>query len=546
VGNEKDSIASHDSQKEQDPDSGFVAAVLKGDFNRAASLLEAGASVNAKKNNGKTALIIAAERGKYDDGFTAFLLEHGADLSMKENKGNTAFLSAAKSGNREGLQQLLESGADINDRNFKGQTALILAASGEHSDIVRLLLDRGIAVDDREIFGWNALMYSALRDNPLIVRMLARSGADIDARFKLGHTPLMEAAAHGMGDALKVLLEHGADMTLKNDEGKTALQIAKERKRDYNVEILSDWGKKIALNGPVTRMKKDTGALARAVSLVHAKERASSSQPCIDAETEARVTALLRDFLGLRDDGGPLKAPWQLGQLPREVRLELQVRLEGSLRQDPRHTWASIKSRFFDDLDPYMVWHDGLESVVDFNLLNGLYPKERIVAELVFYNALEKEFDDRWLTGLVRLKSKDGLGLFRQVFAREQYSASLIKTAGAILAFEPESEQLNFIAETISGPQEESVKIDAMTEIKILINNGVYKESHPPFLDESLFMALKAPEYHVRYHAYDTLKMLHNIRIDLLADPVFELLLENRTIKDFRKAEKMMREKMNR
>jgi hypothetical protein len=273
-------------------------------------------------------------------------------------------------------------------------------------------------------------------------------------------------------------------------------------------------------------------------------DRKYAAQRGTSTDTDAPLTALLGDFSRLRDDDRALKAPWQLGQIPRQVRLELRVRLEEILGQDPDTTWASIKSRFFEDIDPYIVWHDGIESVVDFSLLDRLHPKERIVAELVFYNALEKEFDDRWLTGLVRLRSMDGLGLLKNVFAREKYPANLIKTAGAILAFEPESEHLEFLAGLIRSSHEEDLRIDAMTELKILIERGVYKKSHPRLLDDSLFQALKAHEYLVRYHAYDSLKMLHGIGIDPQADPVFELLLENRTEKDFKKAEKMLREKM--
>jgi len=56
-------------------------------------LLDRGASIDAADNRGRTALIIAAERG--DVAAVGVLLERGADSVWRDKQGKTAFDLAA-------------------------------------------------------------------------------------------------------------------------------------------------------------------------------------------------------------------------------------------------------------------------------------------------------------------------------------------------------------------------------------------------------------------------------------------------------------------
>ena len=67
------------------------------------------------------------------------LLEHGADLNLKDNEGNTALFHAVMSINVKTIQLLLQSGAKIGDVNSSGRTALDLAKRDNPKKTVNLL-----------------------------------------------------------------------------------------------------------------------------------------------------------------------------------------------------------------------------------------------------------------------------------------------------------------------------------------------------------------------------------------------------------------------
>ena len=140
------------------------------------AIARAGANLNAKDSEGRTALIWAAI-GSYADSVTA-LIEVGADLDAKDADGNTALmvakdrkfeklvnllrsagaseegiedialLQAAKQGNIEEVQSLIKAGADVNHRLHT--TALCNAATNGHYEIVRMLIDADADVNLRE------------------------------------------------------------------------------------------------------------------------------------------------------------------------------------------------------------------------------------------------------------------------------------------------------------------------------------------------------------------------------------------------------------
>jgi hypothetical protein len=104
-------------------------------------LLEKGANVNAKNNDGWCPLQLAAKRG--DLGIVRLLLENGADVNAKDSDGGTALISAAKRGYVEIIKLLLEKGADIDAKIENVGTALAFAAWAGQTNAVAFLLDKG-------------------------------------------------------------------------------------------------------------------------------------------------------------------------------------------------------------------------------------------------------------------------------------------------------------------------------------------------------------------------------------------------------------------
>ena len=113
--------------------------------NVVAFLLENGANINDKEVRDtidQIPLIVAAD-GECKD-IVEMLLEAGADIEHRNDQGETALIAAAQNGYTEIVQMLLDAGANVNQENADGETALDLAIKLRHKkDLVDLLLEHG-------------------------------------------------------------------------------------------------------------------------------------------------------------------------------------------------------------------------------------------------------------------------------------------------------------------------------------------------------------------------------------------------------------------
>ena len=82
----------------QDLNSGLVEAAKNGEIERVQALLNAGADVNAKDNDGKTVLMWALDilGTNYANDTVKALLAADADVNAKDNDGRTALMWAAE------------------------------------------------------------------------------------------------------------------------------------------------------------------------------------------------------------------------------------------------------------------------------------------------------------------------------------------------------------------------------------------------------------------------------------------------------------------
>ncbi|PIN15888.1 26S proteasome regulatory complex, subunit PSMD10 [Handroanthus impetiginosus] len=119
----------------------LCTAVRKGELRMVLRLLENGASINGRDQNGWTAIHRAAFKGRVD--ILKAIIEKGIDINAKDCDGYSALHCAVESGQVDAVELLVKRGVDLEARTNKGVTALEIAESLQYSGIIRILLHGG-------------------------------------------------------------------------------------------------------------------------------------------------------------------------------------------------------------------------------------------------------------------------------------------------------------------------------------------------------------------------------------------------------------------
>ncbi len=221
------------------PQETWVAAIHEVDWPTLERLAEAGMDVNVATAQGKTALMLAARRGRVD--FVKTLLAAGADVNARNDNDGTALMYAATGGDLNTVKLLLAHDADVHAIGRNGWTVMTLAAAKGFIDIVRLLLGHGADPDARDMYGWTPLMRAVEQNRPAVVEELLTSApVDPNAQNEFGATALHRAAALGLADIAETLLKRGADPQMHDREGRTPLAVAELAGHPDVVALLQD------------------------------------------------------------------------------------------------------------------------------------------------------------------------------------------------------------------------------------------------------------------------------------------------------------------
>jgi ankyrin repeat protein len=191
-------------------------AVYQGDYDRARSLIRAGADVSVANNYGANAMQLAAETA--DVAMLKLLLDARANADSPNPEGQTALMLVARTGNVEAARLLVKAGANVNAReNWGQQTALMWAAARRHPAMVEFLIQSGADINAQSIH----------RDYPRHVTKEGRA-KNLDAG---GLTPLMYAIRENCLACVDVLIKHKVDLNLPDPEGTSPLLLAIQNTR---------------------------------------------------------------------------------------------------------------------------------------------------------------------------------------------------------------------------------------------------------------------------------------------------------------------------
>ncbi|MFZ3126797.1 MAG: ankyrin repeat domain-containing protein [Rhodoferax sp.] len=196
-------------------------------------LIEAGAKIDAKTENGSTALFWTK-----DTAISRLLQSRGADIDAQDSAGDTPLFVAVNYGRESMVKQLIDSGAKINAKNRQGETAFLRALKAEGGNstgefvLSEMLLLAGSNVNIADTKGETPLMHAVKeidigqdsRDaRQHVVQQLITKGANVNRRANNGTTALMRSASAGNSDMVKLLLQHGANPNIADNDGSTAL-----------------------------------------------------------------------------------------------------------------------------------------------------------------------------------------------------------------------------------------------------------------------------------------------------------------------------------
>ena len=216
-------------------------------------LIESRAKVNKGDTMGRTALMVAANKGEAQ--LLEVLIQAGADVNREQETeyinsrfmqterrqmiGCTGLMYAAKSGNAQCVQLLLNAGADVNvvqENEWEcdiGHSAVGYAIKSGNKEVLSLLINAGA---DAISLG-KSVITVAKEGNDEILHYLIEMGADVNLRKG---EALVWAARHNH-QCLRHLIDAGADVNSRNGTY-SALKWAVVNGKEMCVELLIEAG----------------------------------------------------------------------------------------------------------------------------------------------------------------------------------------------------------------------------------------------------------------------------------------------------------------
>jgi len=313
---------------------------------------------------------------------TRLLVAHGADVNAKSDDHRTPLMIAARHpGAVKIVKFLLDNGANPNPTTVPvaESSPLLEALTGGDDAIVKLLIQRGAdakATADQGLFMADAmkcpkglallaaritdkkdytlaLQQIACLGDAKAMRLMVDHGADVNAFDPTGRTALMYAAVSDLlpVDCVKLLIERGADVNAidkhpkSGDTGQTALDIAKQKGITPVVELLLKSGSHARPETQVVLKTRNNNSIRRAVQdslplLQHADANFAKNTACISCHNNSMEAAAI---------GLARKRGFQIDEPIASAQLRFNVEVLESLRDRMHQGYVVPEGDIFTD-----------------------------------------------------------------------------------------------------------------------------------------------------------------------------------------------------
>ena len=230
------------NHRADDNKTALLCAVEENHTDIAQLLIDAGADMDTKDNEGRSPLHYACIDGALD--IVKMLVEAGAGVRATDNDEDTCLTLAAYHGHIETVRYLVGlPGVDVNHRGADNKTALLCAVEENHTDIAQLLIAAGADIEMKNSDGRSPLHHACKSGAHDIVKMLVEAGAGVRATDNQGHTCLILAACFGHTETVRYLVGlPQMDVNQREGNHQTALQWAVEANDTHIAQLLIDAG----------------------------------------------------------------------------------------------------------------------------------------------------------------------------------------------------------------------------------------------------------------------------------------------------------------
>jgi uncharacterized protein len=325
--------------KSDDGSTALLWAAHENDVDAAGVLLTAGADANAANEFGMTPLSQACTNG--NDAFVRLLLKSGAKPNTPIATGVTPLMSCAKSGNVDAVKRLLEYGAAIEAKEpAQGQTALMWAAAEHHIDVAKALIEAHADLKAHSKQGFTAMHFAARQGDQEMVELLLAAGVDVNilthpdepaagaggagngrttyrkTAGTAGYTPLLVATVRGQVPLALYLLDHGADPNIL-EAGFTPLHWASTEWESFTANHV--YGLEDAMMGIPDRQAKLKLIDALLARGANPNSRMTKTQPSMAGGYEDTVGATPFLLASSNDDLEVMKILLKAGSDPKQV-----------------------------------------------------------------------------------------------------------------------------------------------------------------------------------------------------------------------------------
>lgn len=159
--------------RNEDDESALTIAARAGKGENLQTLIAAGGTLNLKTE--ELSEVLGAAVGNSNSGLAVkILVNAGANVAAKDEDGVTLIMLAARAGHADALKALIDQGADLNAIDKDGRTALMQV---DDVDTARVLIDAGAGLTAKNKDGKTALQLAIESDQTDLIKLLKSRGA---------------------------------------------------------------------------------------------------------------------------------------------------------------------------------------------------------------------------------------------------------------------------------------------------------------------------------------------------------------------------------